>query len=112
MDDEIRISEIENPKQRRRAAQELIVRYHEEQLRSLLERVREGFKRLDGGEIDLFELDDLIHHYKRSAQKLWSFCNSSGSGGEHAARALGWDREHSEQDPDWWELGRPRRQRG
>ena len=29
---------------------------------------REGFARLDRGEIDPFELDDLIHHYKRAAQ--------------------------------------------
>jgi hypothetical protein len=33
--------------------------------------VREGFARLDAGEIDAFELDDLIHHYKRSARELW-----------------------------------------
>jgi hypothetical protein len=112
MGDEVRLSDIENPKQRRKAALEMIGRYHEEQLRSLLERVREGFQKLDDGEIDPFEFDDLIHHYKRSAQKLWSFCNSGGSGGEHAARTLEWNREHVEQDPDWWNLGRPRRQRG
>lgn len=100
MHDEIRISEIENPKKRRRAAQELIGRYHDEQLRMLLERVRNGFQRLDAGDIDPFDLDDLIHHYKRSAQKLWSFCNSGGSGGEHAARALEWNRGHNEQNPD------------
>ena len=44
----------------RRAAREVIGRYHEEQLGLLLERVREGFARMDAGEIDAFELDDLI----------------------------------------------------
>ena len=32
---------------RRRAARELVAAYHEEQLRVLLERVRDGFARLD-----------------------------------------------------------------
>ncbi len=109
--DQVRISDIEDPKERRRPEEELIGRYYEEQLRALLERVREGFQRLDAGQIDPFDLDDLMHHYKRSAQKLWSFCNSGGSGGTHAARALEWNREHDEQDTDWWELGRPRRGR-
>jgi hypothetical protein len=70
MNDPIRLGDIGDPKGRRRAALEMLARYHEEQLRSLLEHVREGFQKLDDGEIDPFELDDLIHHYKRSAQKL------------------------------------------
>jgi hypothetical protein len=53
---------------------------HEEQLRVILEYVRDGFDKLDGGELDAFELDELIHRYKRSTQKLWSFCGSSASG--------------------------------
>jgi hypothetical protein len=67
---EIRIAGMENPKQRGAAEEELIGRYHEEELRALLGRVREGFRRLDAGQIDPFDLDDPIHHYKRSAQKL------------------------------------------
>ena len=104
------IRDIESPKDRRKAAQQMVGRYHEEQLRLLLKHVREGFEKLDAGEIDPFELDDLIHHYKRSAQKLWSFCNSGGT--ERPARALEWDREHDEPETDWWELGRPRARRG
>jgi hypothetical protein len=49
----------------RREARAVIGAYHEEQLRLLLEHIRSGFARLDAGEIDPFELDDLIHHYKR-----------------------------------------------
>jgi hypothetical protein len=41
-------------------------RYHEQQLGLLLEGVREGFARMDAGEIDAFELDELIHRYQRS----------------------------------------------
>lgn len=47
----------------------------------LLERIRDGFARLDAGQIDVFELDDLIHHYKRCARELWKFCGSSAQTG-------------------------------
>lgn len=50
------------------------------QLLALLEHVRDGLTRLDRDEIDVFELDELIHHYKRSARELWRFCGQTGSG--------------------------------
>lgn len=112
MSDRVRIRDIENEKARRRAAREMIGEYHEQQLRLLLEHVREGFARLDSDEIDPFELDDLIHHYTRSAQKLWSFCGSSGGGWESAALTVEWWREQGEPETDWWEVGRPRRRGG
>ena len=91
---------------RRRGARELIGAYHDEQLRGLLEHVREGFARLDGGEIDVFELDELIHRYERSARELWKFCGSSGSGWERAVKMLAFLRESGE-EPDWWSAGEP-----
>ena len=93
---------------RRRAARETVAAYHEGQLRALLAHVREGLDQMDAGEIDPFELDDLIHHYKRSARELWKFCGSSGSEWERAARTLAYLRDNDEM-PDWWEAGRPRR---
>ncbi|MGH3025918.1 MAG: hypothetical protein ACRDLR_05695 [Gaiellaceae bacterium] len=110
MDAATRIRDIENERERRRAARALIGEYHETQLRKLLDHVRDGFHRLDAGDINPFDLDELIHHYKRSAQKLWSFCGSSGSAWEHAAKHVEWTREHGEEETDWWEAGRPRRQ--
>ena len=107
MAEAVRLRDIENDKARRRAAEVMIGEYHEQQLRLLLERVRKGFEQLDDGEIDPFELDDLIHRYKRSAQKLWTF----RSRGEHLALALDWQREHDEPEPDGWEAGEPRRRR-
>jgi hypothetical protein len=95
---------------RRRAARKVIDAYHDEQLRALLERVRDGFARFDAGEIDAFELDDVIHRYKRSARELWKFCGSSGSEWERAARTLAYLREQDD-EPDWWEAGAPRRRR-
>ena len=108
--DSVRIRDIEGEKARRRAARKVIGEYHEAQLRMLLDHVREGFDKLDAGELDPFQLDELIHRYKRSAQKLWSFCGSSGSGWEGAALTLEWLREQGEEEPDWWAAGEPPRQ--
>lgn len=95
-------------KSRRKEARELIGAYHEQQLRGLLERVREGFARLDAGEIDVFELDDLVHRYKRAANELWKFCGSSGSQWLQAANTLAYLRERGD-EPDWWTDSEPRR---
>ena len=92
----------------RRAARELIANYHQKHLRALLEHVRVGFAQLDAGDIDEFDLDLLIHHYKRSAAELWKFCGSSGGKWKQAANMLTYMREHGE-EPDWWEMGAPRR---
>lgn len=96
---------------RRQAARRTIGAYHEEQLGLLLDRVREGFARLDAGEIDVFELDDLIHRYKRSARELWKFCGSSGSDWLRAAGTLEFLEDQGEEPPDWWAAGEPRRPR-
>jgi hypothetical protein len=92
----------------RRASRELIAAYHQAQLRALLGHVRAGFAQLDAGEIDEFDLDDLIHRYKRSAVELWKFCGSSGGQWQQAAHTLTSWREHGE-EPGWWEMGAPRR---
>jgi hypothetical protein len=96
-------------KQARRAARRTIAAYHEQQLRLLLERVREGFRRLDADEIDAFELDELIHRYKRSARELWKFCGQTGSQWLTAARTIEYLTERGEELPDWWVAGEPRR---
>jgi hypothetical protein len=93
---------------RRQASREAIAAYHEEQLLALLEHVREGLRQLDAGEIDAFELDDVIFHYKRAAAELWKFCGYHSSHFEQAASALAYRREAGE-EPDWWERGAPRR---
>jgi hypothetical protein len=110
------VSEQDHPRDRagdraeQRAARETIGAYHEAQLRLLLDRVRDGFSRLDAGEIDAFELDDLIHRYKRSARELWKFCGQTGSDWLTAVRTLEFWQEQGEV-PDWWAAGEPRRRR-
>ena len=97
-------------KAERRAARELVAAYHREELRILLEHVRSGFGRLDAGEIDEFELDDLIHRYKGAATRLWSFCGSSSSRWQQAASTLTGLRDRGEPSPDWWGQAIERRQ--
>jgi len=94
----------------RRAARELIAAYHQEQLRALLDRVRDGFVQLDRGEIDEFDLDDLIHRYKRAAADLWKFCGSTGGQWRQAANTLTYLREQG-QEPDWWATSAQHRDR-
>jgi hypothetical protein len=72
--------------------------------------VRAGFARYDAGEIDAFELDELIHHYKRATQKLWSACVGGGRHVEGMARRIEWEAVHGE-PTDWWALAEPRRRR-
>jgi len=101
----VEASNPQNDKAERQAAQRRVTEYHQTQLRGLLDHVREGFARLDAGELDEFELDDLIHHYKRSAAKLWTFCSSRG-----AAQNLSYLQEQS-RETDWWSAGASRRER-
>lgn len=85
----------------RRADRATLVAYHEGQLGELLERVRNGFERFDAGEINAFELDDIIHHYKKAARELWKFCAVTGSHVGERVRVL--QRWRAEDDlPDWW----------
>jgi len=92
----------------RRAARVVVGNYHEAQLAELIEHVRGALVRYDAGEIDVFDLDDTIHHYKRSARELWKFCAGAGSQVLSAARTLEyWE---AEGDPsDWWEAATPKR---
>ena len=97
-------------KAERRAARAAVGAYHEAELARLIEHVREGLERYNAGELDAFELDELIHHYKRATQKLWSFCVGGGAHVYSTARTLEWLREQGEL-PNWWEQATSRRAR-
>jgi hypothetical protein len=94
-----------------RGARATVVAYHETELARLIEHVREGLARYDAGDIDAFELDELIHHYKRASQKLWTFCTGGGAQTHATARTIGRLHEQGEL-PEWWEQATPRRTRG
>lgn len=96
-------------KAERRADVALVISYHEARLGELLERVRDGFKHYDAGELDAFELDELIHRYKKAARELWKFCGDiSGRSAHFTARTLE-EMQHRGETIDWWERGNPER---
>lgn len=95
----------------RRADLALVATYYEARLAELLERVRDGFARYDAGELDAFELDDLIHRYKRATRELWKICgNVTGSSAHFAARTIE-ELQAQGETIDWWERGNPPRDR-
>lgn len=96
-------------KARRRADLALVGSYYEARLADLLECVREGFARYDAGELNAFDLDDLIHRYKRATSELWKFCgNVTGPSAHLIARTLE-EMQAQGESIDWWDRGNPPR---
>ena len=92
----------------RRDDVELVTRYHEAQLSELLDHLRDGVRRYEEGELNAFELDDVVRQYTGAARELWKFCGDlSGSGAASTARALRAMPADAERI-DWWERGRRR----
>lgn len=94
-------------KAERRAARELVAAYHEARLAELVARVAEAIDRHRAGELDSFEVDEVIHHYHKAARKLWTFCETSGTGAETTAYAIR-SMDESGESIDWWERVRTR----
>jgi hypothetical protein len=97
-------------KQKRRAARALVGTYYEAELAGLVEHVAEALGRYRSGEIDVHELDDVIHHYKKATRELWKFCFMGGSGSyaETVAATLEMLTADDER-PDWWAAAERRR---
>ncbi len=89
-------------KSERRAAHESVAAYHQARLAELVERVGDGIDRFRAGELEAFEVDEVIFQYSRAAKELWKFCNYLNV--EIAARIIADDPPN-----DWWERGAPRR---
>jgi hypothetical protein len=86
----------------RRAARETVAAYHEKQLGELVRPVKLAIERFQEGEIDAFEVDEVIFQYSRAAKELWKFCNMGHV--EIAARIV-----RDEPPSDWWNRGARRR---
>jgi hypothetical protein len=100
-------------KAERRAARERVSAYYEAELAKLVDRVEDAVRRYRAGEIDVHDVDAVIHRYSKATRELWKFCWSGGSGSHmvFVARALeAWAAEADE--VDWWEEAeKPRRRR-
>lgn len=70
----------------------------------LQQHVAESIDRFRCGELDAFDVDEVVFQYSRAAKELWKFCNIGDV--ELTAGQL------REGPPiDWWERGTPRRAR-
>ena len=76
--------------------------YHESQLAALVERVGAEIDRFRNGELNAFDVDQVLFQYSRAAKELWKFCNLGAP--ELTANIM---RERPA--VDWWERGAPRK---
>jgi len=67
-------------KARRRVARTLVATYPEAELGGLVEHVAEAIERYRAGELDVHDVDEVIHRYHKATQELWKFCFRGGSG--------------------------------
>ena len=72
----------------RRAARAVVASYHEAQLAELHEHVASGIDPYRVDDIDVFDVDELIHRFKRAARELWKFCWGRGAHVESVDRLL------------------------
>ena len=102
--------EVRGEKARRRAARTLVATYHEAELAGLVEHVAEAIERYRAGELDLHDVDEIIHRYHKATQELWKFCFRGGSGSYTETVAATLERMTAEGDrPDWWAAAERRR---
>ena len=86
----------------RRAAQETVAAYHEAQLAELVRHVAAEIDRFRSGEVDAFEVDQVVFQYSRAAKELWKFCNLGDV--ELAVSLL-----EGQPPVNWWARGEPKR---
>jgi len=86
----------------RRIAREAVAAYHQARLAELVQRVGDAVDRFRAGELDAFEVDQVIFQYSRAARELWKFCNLPDA--EFTAGLIS-----GPAPVDWWERGAPRR---
>jgi hypothetical protein len=82
----------------RHAAREAVAAYHEARLTELLAQVGAAIDGFRAGELDAFDVDQVLFQYSRSAKEPWKFCNLTDA--EMTAQVVG-------EVPviDWWERG-------
>jgi hypothetical protein len=87
-------------KSQRRVARAVVEEYHGAQLEELVAHVGETVDRHRAGELDAFDVDQVLFQCSRAAKELWKFCNYLQV--ETAAAII------QEQSPhDWWERAAP-----
>lgn len=93
---------IVSSKSERQAARDLVASYHEAQQAELVARVGEAIDRYRAGELNAFDVDQVLFQYSRAAKELWKFCNLASV--DLAASFI-----RDDQPINWWEVGAPKR---
>jgi hypothetical protein len=88
-------------KAKRRQARDAVVDYQEARLAELVAHVTEAIDSFRGGELNAFDVDQVLFQYSRAAKELWKFCNLIDV--EITARHV-----HESPSIDWWERGAPK----
>ena len=86
----------------RRAARDAVAEYHQARLAELVQRVGDAVDRFRAGELEAFDVDQVIFQYSRAAKELWKFCNLPDA--EFTAGLIS-----GSAPVDWWERGALRR---
>lgn len=85
-------------KAERGQAREAVAAYYEARLGDLVAHVADAIDSFRRGELDAFDVDQVLFQYSRAAKELWKFCNLGQI--EFTARHV-----HDEPPIDWWERG-------
>ena len=85
----------------RQAAREAVAAFHEAQLGGLVAHLGSAVDGFRSGQMDAFDVDQVLFHYARAAKELWKFCNL---GDLELVAGLVRDRS----PVDWWDLGTPK----
>lgn len=88
-------------KSERRKAREDVATYHEAELSGLVAHVGEAIDKFRAGELDAFDVDQVLLRYSRAAKELWKFCNLGNV--EITARFV-----HEDPPRDWWQRAAPK----
>lgn len=88
-------------KSERQKAREEVAAYHEGELSRLVTCLGEAIDKFRAGELDAFDVDQVISQYSQAAKSLWKFCNIRNV--EITARFV-----RDEPPRDWWDRTAPR----
>lgn len=89
-------------KSEREAARLSVAAYHAACLAELVHHVGGAVDRFRAGELDAFEVDEVMFQYSRAAKELWKFCNTPDM--LFTATLL-----RDQPQVDWWERGARKR---
>lgn len=84
----------------RRRARQNVAAYHEAELSALVAHVGEAIDKFRAGELDAFDVDQVLLQYARAAKALWKFCNLGDV--EITARFV-----HEGPPKNWWQGAAP-----